>query len=65
MLKSGRANLKLFDTAGRLVKTVFEGGLNHGLQEIELNTSELANGVYLLVLESNSTKQTAKIIKLH
>ena len=65
MQKQGKGSLKLFDATGRLVKTIFTGHLNSGRHNFDITTSGLPNGVYLLVLESEITRATAKVIKMH
>jgi hypothetical protein len=62
---SGRVALRMFDVAGRLVETVFDGHLNKGSQEFDVRTSQLANGTYFLILETNKGKDVAKIITTH
>jgi len=63
--QSGITSIKLFDAAGRLAKTVSDGHLNRGQHYFDLNTSQLPNGIYLLVLNSAVTQETAKFIKVH
>jgi len=47
-------NLSIFDLAGRKIKTLFSGELNAGKHNAILNGSNLPNGIYLIVLESEN-----------
>jgi hypothetical protein len=62
MPRRGTARLRLFDIAGRLVDNVFSGSLETGAQTIDLETSDLANGVYIVSLETPAGKDVAKIV---
>ncbi|KPJ74546.1 hypothetical protein AMJ52_00050 [candidate division TA06 bacterium DG_78] len=65
MPKQGEGSLKLFDATGRLVKTIYTGYLKSGFHNLDVTTSELPNGVYMIVLDSETSQETAKIIKMH
>jgi hypothetical protein len=48
------ATIALYDLAGRKVQTVFEGTVEAGTQEVELNRNELTSGIYFLQLKLNN-----------
>ncbi len=50
------------DAAGRIVDVIFTGTLSAGQHEFMVNTANLANGVYFLVLDAPQIKETAKLI---
>lgn len=58
----GTATMRLFDATGRCVDTCFEGYLDTGMHNVDINTQNLSNGTYFVVLESSSQKQVAKCI---
>lgn len=60
----GQVSLKVFDATGRLVETPFDGYLGAGSQSIDLNTSRLPNGVYIVSLTNNAETETAKFITM-
>jgi hypothetical protein len=64
MPASGNVALKVFDVSGRLVENVFSGRAA-GEQEFNINTSQLSNGAYFVVLETEQGNVTQKVITLH
>jgi hypothetical protein len=64
MPASGNVALKVFDVSGRLVEKVFSGSAA-GEQEFNINTSQLANGAYFVVLETDQGNVAQKVITLH
>lgn len=62
----GTANisLKVYDVSGRVVDNVYSGQAT-GEQEFNINTSQLANGTYFVVLETEQGNATHKIVTLH
>jgi hypothetical protein len=61
----GHVHIKTYDATGRLVTTVFSGYLDTGSHTIDMNTSRLANGVYLVSFESATGTEVGKIIIHH
>ncbi len=57
-------SIKLYDVIGRIVKTIDEGVRNEGKHEVQLNTKELANGIYFCKFEIGKRSKTKKIILL-
>lgn len=64
MPASGNVSLKVFDVSGRLVENVFSGRAS-GAQEFSINTSQLANGAYFVMLETEQGTIAQKVITLH
>jgi len=58
------ANVKVFDVAGREIENLFDGVANAGnTYELTFSGSRLANGVYFLILKTQSgLRQTKKMI---
>ena len=54
--------ISLLDNTQRLVSNIFEGTRHHGLQEHRLNTASLSSGVYYLILESEFTRLSKRIL---
>ncbi len=63
MPRSGNITLKLFDATGRLIRTAYQGQLEKGAQEFDVNTLNLTNGAYFLVLKTESGSDARKFIK--
>ena len=66
LAREGPASLALFDVAGRRVATLFEGVAGAGLREIPWSADRagvrLANGVYVLRLESAGETRTRRVV---
>lgn len=63
--QAGSVFLKLVDLQGRTVIELEEKTLPSGVQEYELNTTELMNGVYFLTVQKEDEIQTEKIVIVH
>lgn len=63
--QAGRVFLKLVDLQGRTVIDLEEKRLPSGVQEYQLNTTELMNGVYFLMVQKEDEIQTEKIVIVH
>jgi hypothetical protein len=57
-------NLKVYDTAGRLVTTLVDGWREAGEHQVTFDGSRLASGIYLYVLSSADQTLTGKITLL-
>lgn len=55
-------SVKLYDVAGRSVERLFIGHLDEGTYKIDINAENLAGGIYLIVLETESGQQVEKIV---
>jgi hypothetical protein len=59
-----QVNLKVYDTAGRLIATLVDGWRDAGSHQVTFDGSNLASGVYLYRLESGGTVSVGKIMLL-
>ncbi len=64
---AGNVAIQAFDATGRLISRIHEGNLNHGPHTMTWNLKDdldrnIADGVYFIVLETNSDKITRKVI---
>ena len=59
-----RTNLRLtiYDINGKLIKTVGEGNYNKGNYMFDFNGNNLASGIYFIVLKTDKTIKTHKIV---
>jgi hypothetical protein len=55
-------NLRIYDLAGKLIRTAFEGELQQGSHSFRLN--DLTSGVYFIMLESDCSTDLRKIVIL-
>ncbi|MBT7616525.1 MAG: T9SS type A sorting domain-containing protein [Calditrichaeota bacterium] len=55
-------NLSVFDLSGRLVSTIMHGEMNAGRHSTSFDAIGLANGVYLLHLETGNTSINQKLV---
>jgi len=60
--KPGAVKILIYDALGRLVESAFNGNLEKGDHSINLNTTHLANGVYLVDVRTPTNKDVAKFI---
>ena len=58
----GKITVKLYDAAGRLVDTMFNGKVRVGLNEFSYKCDHLSNGVYFIQLANKEQAITEKII---
>lgn len=56
-------SIAVYNTLGEQIATVFTGELNDGINLISWSTNDLAKGVYVLKIESQTSVQTIKLIK--
>jgi hypothetical protein len=62
--ESSKVSLKIFNVAGREVRTLVNGELNAGEYEIPLHAGGMASGVYFLRLKTGNLLQTRKMVLL-
>jgi hypothetical protein len=55
-------SLRVYDTAGRLVETLVKGWREAGSHEVTFDASNLASGVYICCLASESTQAVQKML---
>ncbi|MDD5528475.1 MAG: S8 family peptidase [bacterium] len=61
VLSSQYINLRVYDTAGRVVKTIFDGSKTAGNYTLTANTSGLSSGIYFVSLTDGNTRISKKI----
>lgn len=61
--KSGKVNIRLFDTNGRRIENIYDGMAKQGDNTIQINTGSLKPGTYFVQLYLDHQKYTQKIIK--
>ena len=59
---AGDVSLRIFDLLGRNVSTVETSYKNAGVYTLNLDTSELANGTYFLVLDTAAGTMTRSLV---
>lgn len=59
---AGNVTLKVFNTLGQEVATLFDGFLNAGKYVADFDGSKLASGVYLYKLQSNGVSISKKLV---
>ena len=62
MPASGWLKLTVYDITGRSVDEVYCGAVGQGRQTIDVPVSHLSNGTYFVVLETTTSRQTAKFV---
>jgi hypothetical protein len=62
MPQAGLVNLKVYDTAGRLVTTLVNGRRDAGAHEVTFDGSNLSSGVYLYSLTAGAYSATGKMV---
>ena len=61
--KSTKMRMQLLDTMGRLVRTVFEGTMVQGRQELSITVADLASGAYTLVLTAGEQQRSVQFLR--
>lgn len=59
--EAGNATIELFDLNGKLVKSLYSGSVNAGMQEITVNVNDVLVGQYNVVLKSNNKTSVRKM----
>jgi hypothetical protein len=60
--KSGNISLKIFNSVGQLVSTYFEGFIEAGNYNADIDASKFASGVYFYTLSTSEFTQTKKMM---
>jgi len=63
--KSGNVSLKLYTADGRLVQTIDQGQRCAGFYTTKIDTRELANGAYVVVLKTDNRMVSGKLVIVH
>jgi len=61
---AGYAEVKVYNTAGELVKVLVNGEMPAGEHTVEFNAADLPSGIYFYRLDSGGTRITRKILLL-
>ncbi|MBN2662989.1 MAG: alkaline phosphatase family protein [Bacteroidales bacterium] len=59
--KTSAVKIEMFDITGKKIDVIFNGQLNSGKNNIQINTSEY-NGIYILNLQTNTYTKPIKVI---
>jgi len=59
---ASHVNLRIYDTAGRLVATLVDGWREAGTHEVTFDGSNLASGVYIYCLEAGERTASGKMV---
>ena len=62
LLNDSKINVSIFDISGKEIVNVLNGNLNAGENQLELNTSNLSNGIYYTKISGENTIKTIKFI---
>ena len=62
IVNPGEVTVKVYDASGRMVDNTFNGHCGVGTHNVDVNTSALANGVYIVSLKQNGITETAKFV---
>lgn len=62
--KSGFVQIKVYDTLGNQIKTLFHEHKQAGIYEVEFNGNELPSGVYFYTMICGNYLETRKMIIL-
>ena len=58
-----KVSLKLYNTNGQLITTLFAGNNKAGSYEIDLNASNIAGGIYICTLSVTSCNKISHLIR--
>jgi len=62
LLNDSKINVSIFDISGKEIANVINGNLNAGENQLELNTTNLSNGIYYTRISGENTIKTIKFI---
>ncbi len=60
--KSGNISFKIYNSVGQLVSTYFEGFIEAGNYNADIDASKLASGIYFYTLSSKDFTETKKMM---
>ncbi|MEO0184175.1 MAG: T9SS type A sorting domain-containing protein [candidate division WOR-3 bacterium] len=63
--KTGSVSINLYTADGRLVQKIDQGNRNAGFYTVTLDTRELANGAYVVVLKTDKKTVSGKLVVTH
>ena len=65
LVQGGSVSISLYDASGRLVDVLDSGYRSVGFYALDINTAEIANGTYFIVLETPAEKMTQSLVIMH
>ncbi len=65
MIRSGNVSLNLFDATGRLISNLDTGNKVAGTYNVDIDTRELANGTYFVILDTEVKNVTRSLVIIH
>jgi urease gamma subunit len=61
-----KSTISVMDVTGKVLDTYsYNTDLQHGLNELQVNTIELSNGIYFVTVSTGTSKETVKLIVNH
>ncbi len=60
MMQQSNVQIAVADMTGKKVKSVFAGVMNQGGQVVEINTADLANGMYIITINNDNKQKSLK-----
>ena len=60
-----RGDISLYDLTGRKVKTLYDGSLNQGINQMDFNVSSVGQGLYFVVVSTENQRQVSKLMIRH
>ena len=65
IVHAGEVSVGLFDAAGRLIRVLDHGYRVAGVHTLEINTGDLANGTYFVILDTPVEKVSRSLVIMH
>jgi hypothetical protein len=65
LTNSGQVSIKVFDSSGRIVRTIADGYEEAGVHTININTSDLASGTYFVILDTPAGNASGSMVVIH
>ena len=64
ILREGETEIVMHDILGRMIKTFYKGKMTAGTHQLAVDVSDVASGIYFIMLNNNSQLKTNKIVIL-
>jgi uncharacterized surface protein with fasciclin (FAS1) repeats len=61
LASSAEVSVRVFDIAGQMIYNQVAGKLNSGIHTLEISAAEMENGLYLVIIDSESSRFTKKL----
>ena len=65
IVHAGEVSIGLFDAAGRLIRVLDHGYRVAGVHTLEINTGDLANGTYFVIVDTPVEKVSRSLVIMH